>query len=84
MYFNLGIAEEDAVYQSLHQVFLNTVTSLYVSIAERNTTPYDKHYDNVITLFNRWNGKLDSSRNEYNQKKKELSETGKTRLKKMR
>lgn len=54
MLFNYKIADEKVIYQSVHQVFLNTIKSLYINIARINKTPSDKYYTNIIELFNKW------------------------------
>lgn len=54
MSFNNGIADEETVYQSLHQSFLGTVKLVYFHIAIQNTTGKDKYYTNIIKLFNKW------------------------------
>lgn len=55
MYFNNGVADEEVVYQSLHQSFFATVKLLYIEIASKNQTGKDKYYTNIIQLYNRWN-----------------------------
>lgn len=71
MYFTNGVADEEIVYQSLHQTYLGTVLSLYFDIASKNTDPKDTFFINIIELFNKWNSK-------YNQKKKqEMNEVAK-------
>lgn len=60
MYFNYDIADEEVVYQSLHQTYRSIVLSLYVTIASINKDPKDKYYTNVIELYNRWNKRYQS------------------------
>ncbi len=55
MYFNSGLANSDAVYQSLHQTFLKSVCILYYNISRLNITGKDKYYTNIICLYNKWN-----------------------------
>lgn len=57
MYFNNGIAEEEVVYQSLHQSFLSMVKMLYFRIAYQNENGKDKYYTNIIELYNNWANK---------------------------
>ncbi|MBS6504433.1 MAG: DUF4760 domain-containing protein [Clostridium sp.] len=57
MYLNTGIADEDTIYQSLHQSFLSMVKVLYFRIASRNETGKDKYYTNIIELYNKWANK---------------------------
>lgn len=54
MYFNSGVADEETVYQSLHQSFLEMVKVLYFKIASGNKTGKDKYYTNIIELYNKW------------------------------
>jgi hypothetical protein len=54
MSFNSGIADEETVYQSLHQSFLGCVKVLYFWIAQQNLSGKDKYYTNIIKLFNKW------------------------------
>lgn len=54
MYFNSGIADEETVYQSLHQSFLDMVRVMYFRIASVNKTGKDKYYTNIIDLYNKW------------------------------
>ena len=55
MYFNTGLANDEAIYQSIHQTFLKSVCILYYDIANANITGKDKYYTNIIKLFNKWN-----------------------------
>ena len=54
MYFNSEIANENAVYQSLHQTFISSVIILYPSICSVNSKSSEKYYTNIIDLFNKW------------------------------
>ncbi len=54
MNFKNGIADEETVYQSLHQTFLSCIKLLYIWIAEINISGKDKYYTNIIWLFNKW------------------------------
>lgn len=54
MYFNSGVADEETVYQSLHQSFLSMVKILYFRIAYVNETGKDKYYTNIVELYNKW------------------------------
>lgn len=51
MYFNTGVADEDVVYQSLHQSFICTIKVLYFDICIRNVAGKDKYYTNIIELY---------------------------------
>lgn len=54
MYFNNGLADEEVVYQSLHQTYCNFVQAVYFFIASRNYCGKDKYYTNVIDLYQQW------------------------------
>ncbi|GAB6170098.1 hypothetical protein JCM1393_25580 [Clostridium carnis] len=54
MYFNSGVADEETVYQSLHQSFLSMVKLVYFKIAYINETGKDKYYTNITELYNKW------------------------------
>jgi len=58
MNFTKNIADEDAVYQSLHQVFISCIQYLYYFISNINETAYGKFYTNIIELYNIWNKRL--------------------------
>lgn len=60
MSFNNGIADEEIVYQSLHQSFLGLVKLLYFIIAQHNISGKDKYYTNIIALFNKWASRYES------------------------
>ena len=55
MYFNTQVADEETVYQSLHQTFRAIMVLCYYDIALRNNVLSDKYYTNIIMLFNLWN-----------------------------
>ncbi len=55
MYFNNNLADEEVIYQSLHQTYLSIVKSLYYEISKRNqTNNTDKYYTNIIALYHKW------------------------------
>lgn len=54
MYFNTGVADEEVVYQSLHQTYLKIVRAMYFVIAQRNDSPKDMYYTNIINLYIKW------------------------------
>lgn len=53
-----GLADEELLYQSLHQTYLSTVWMLYYFISENNVNNEDKLYTNVIWLFRKWRDRL--------------------------
>lgn len=57
MNFKSKLADEEVLYQSLHQTYIAAVKILYVEIARMNAQPEDKYYTNIITLFNNWKDK---------------------------
>lgn len=58
MNFITKAADENVVYQSLHQTFLSCVEHLYIPISFRNTLSHDKYFTNIIELYARWNERL--------------------------
>lgn len=53
-----GLADEELLYQSLHQTYLSTVWMLYFFISIRNVNNEDKLYTNVSWLFTKWRDRL--------------------------
>lgn len=53
-----GLADEEMLYQSLHQTYISQVRLLYFYICRNNTTNEDKVYTNLIWLFNLWKDRL--------------------------
>ena len=53
--FNSGIADEMAVYQSLHQTIFLLMPCTYPWIASINDSVIDKYYTNLCSLYVRWN-----------------------------
>ncbi len=49
-----GVADEETIYQSLHQTYLAVVQELYFFIAKRNTEEHNKYFTNTIKLFKIW------------------------------
>ena len=57
MAFVQNVADEEVVYQSLHQSYIKIVKLLYFRIAYANNKPSDKYYTNIIELYKRWRKK---------------------------
>lgn len=53
-----GIADEELIYQSIHQTFLTTVLLVYPLICQANENNADKHFTNMIWLFTKWRNRL--------------------------
>ena len=58
MAFVQNVADEDVVYQSLHQSYFKIVKLLYFRIAYANNKPTDKYFTNIIELYKIWQNKL--------------------------
>lgn len=58
MQFKTGLADEEIVYQSLHQLYLSVVKSLYIVISNTNDKQVDKFYTNIVWLYNVWSERL--------------------------
>jgi hypothetical protein len=54
MKFNCGIANDDVVYQSLHQLFIKFVKVVYFEIASNNQSAKDAYYTNIRKLYVKW------------------------------
>lgn len=55
MAFNIGLADSDSVYQSLHQAYIETVKLLYPLICKENNKSIANHYySHIIKLYNNW------------------------------
>lgn len=54
MNFTTEVADENVVFQSLHQTYLKGVRALYFAIASQNSNPKDKFYTNIIKLYHIW------------------------------
>lgn len=54
MHFVYETADEEVIYQSIHQTYLDVVKWLYYNIAINNETGEKKYFTNVIELFNKW------------------------------
>ncbi|HCX9268171.1 TPA: hypothetical protein O0Y94_002597, partial [Staphylococcus aureus] len=57
MHFTNNIADSNTVYQSLHQIYLKTILSLYIDISSTNKIGHEKFYVNLIEFYNEWNNK---------------------------
>lgn len=69
--FNVGLAEDKAVYQSMHQVIFNLFPCVYPWISSINESSVDLFYTNLCELFVRWNQIREKSL----RKKRELIES---------
>lgn len=52
------LADEEVLYQSLHQTYLSMVWMLYPIISMHNTSNEDKMFTNLIWLFKKWRARL--------------------------
>lgn len=52
------LADEELLYQSLHQSFISTVWLLYLDISFYNENNEDKYFTNLIGLFCNWRNRL--------------------------
>lgn len=55
-----GLADEEMLYQSLHQTYISHVWLLYFYICKSNLANEDKYYTNLIWLFNLWKDRLET------------------------
>ena len=55
MALNSGVADDEILYPSLHQVFFSIVDSLYLFICNANSgNPTDRYYTHVVKLYQKW------------------------------
>ena len=54
MAFVQNVADDDVVYQSLHQTFLGITRYFYYLISRNNNSLENKYYTNIIQLHSRW------------------------------
>lgn len=81
MNLSSGLADDEYIYNSLHQVFINSMQLCYYFIASRNISNKDKYYTNIISVYNKWAKKYyDAQENE--EFAKEMSELRKEELNK--
>ncbi len=53
--FNSGLADDKAVYQSMHQVIFELFPYMYPFISRINENTTDQYYTNLCELYLRWN-----------------------------
>lgn len=71
MAFNIGLADESTVYQSIHQSYLETIKYFYPTICRYNDNDvHDQYYTNIRDLYIKW-----SIKNLEDKKKNEVSAT---------
>ena len=54
MTFVQGVADDDVVYQSLHQSYLSVVKFLYFRISYQNICKNESYFTNIINLYQKW------------------------------
>jgi len=81
MAFIQNVADDDVVYQSLHQTFLYIVLMLYFPIANENTylKEHEKRFSNLRQLFLRWNERQYNEGEEHTQRIQDNSTRVKTK-----
>lgn len=72
--FNTNIADDETVYQSLHNVFFLAVHMIYIFTFEANTNEHDRLFYNVMILYKKWK--------KLNLEKREEEERNKAKLEK--
>lgn len=81
MHFNYKVADEEVIYQSLHQSYLSLVKMLYFYIASQNELPKDKYFTNVIKLYNSWVKRYKLKCEEEDESEDEIIHNGKPKKK---
>ena len=70
MNISSNVADSNYIYQSLHQTFFDTVSTLAIEISLRNNGKYsDKFYTNLIHVYNSWKKIYDKTTKKENVKK---------------
>lgn len=69
-----GLADEEMLYQSLHQTFLSQVWMMYPTICMRNKANEDKLFTNIIWLFNLWANRLRAIQKKAQKKAKKVKQ----------
>ncbi len=54
MHISSGLADDDYIYNSLHQVFISSMQLCYCAISNLNVSNKDKYYTNIISVYNKW------------------------------
>lgn len=52
--FNTNIADDETVYQSLHNVFFTAVHLIYIFTFDINTNEHDRLFYNIMVLYKKW------------------------------
>jgi len=60
------------IYESLHQVFLNTIEILSIFISNSNMSNVDKYYVNIIYVYNMWNLQKNKDITKFNKTNKKI------------
>lgn len=76
LHFAHKTADESVVYQSLHQTYLEIVRIMYYEIANKNTTPTEKYYTNIIWLFDNWRTQKNKKSEEHSINSRSLQSMG--------
>lgn len=66
MHFTHKTADEEVVYQSLHQTYIEIVQLLYYEIARKNKKDTDCYFSNVIELYSIWKKRAKEKDDEMN------------------
>ena len=81
-----GVADDELLFQSIHQTYLSSIWFLYYYICRNNAgAPEDKYFTNVIFLFRKWKNKVDKLRKENEEKnRKAMKKEAKANKKKLK
>lgn len=67
MYFSQNVADEDAIFNSIHQTYFDIVKLSYYQIVKTNEKvvfPCDRYYTKTIKLYQIWKDKYEKKKNE--------------------
>lgn len=80
MAINAGVADDEVLYPSLHQVFFSTVESLYFFICSQNNgSAADRYFTHVTDLYVKWEKRCEEDRDLLRSVEKEVRERYETK-----
>ncbi|MBQ7410431.1 MAG: hypothetical protein IJW20_03505 [Clostridia bacterium] len=75
MNISSNAAGSQFIYQSLHQIFLQTIHILYIFISSKNRDSIDKYNTNIIEVYNMWNKEKIKRINKHNKTMEKIHKT---------
>lgn len=72
------------IYESLHQMFLDTIEILAIGISVPNKDNINKYYTNIISVYNMWNIQKNNDKKKFNKTIKKVQKLEKKREKEIK